>query len=165
MEKIKSLSQKLTDGSFSEAIPFGADAINIDLAEGKNLEEKIAEMDNKASGRAPTYHASSAEIYGLASDKEYGHVKITDTYTLLTNNGKGQALSQKAANEIYRNYLAKELQVFYVLNDEILFSIFSTGWQRDNISLNLVSDYFKIEEIEDGHYKLTVKNIHGQIIE
>ena len=60
----------------------------------------MAEMDNKASGRAPTYHASSAEIYGLASDKEYGHVKISngDCNSVASANGLAAGMNHSHSN-------------------------------------------------------------------
>lgn len=44
-QRIKELRVKNND-TFSESYPIGADGSNIDLAEGKNLEEKIKEIDD-----------------------------------------------------------------------------------------------------------------------
>ncbi len=41
MKKIKKLSQRLQDGTFSPFFPIGADALNIDMLSGSNLEEEI----------------------------------------------------------------------------------------------------------------------------
>lgn len=41
MKKIKKLSQKLQDGTFSSPLPLGADAFNIDMISGNNLEEEM----------------------------------------------------------------------------------------------------------------------------
>ena len=41
MEKIKKLSQKLSDGTFSSPLPLGADAQNIDMLSGNDLEEEF----------------------------------------------------------------------------------------------------------------------------
>lgn len=45
MSKIKSLKIKQADGTFSEAISLGADAANVDMADGKTLETKITEIE------------------------------------------------------------------------------------------------------------------------
>lgn len=41
MERIKKLSQKLSDGTFSSAFPIGTDALFIDMLSGCNLEEEL----------------------------------------------------------------------------------------------------------------------------
>ena len=41
MERIKELSQRLQNGTFSVPFPFGADALNIDMLSGSNLEEEM----------------------------------------------------------------------------------------------------------------------------
>ena len=165
MEKIKSLSQKQPDGSFSQAIPLGAVAKNIDLKEGVNLEQKILDMVNKINGKAPINHASNAGTYGLADTENYGHVKVTDNYTTEETDSQSTVITQKAMVEIYNNFLMKILQVFYVVDNNTLYSVFSTAWQVESNALRLLPDYFSLEALDDGHYKMTVKNIHGQIIE
>lgn len=45
MDKIKSLKVKQADGTFSEAIPFGADAVNVTMADGSTLEDKISGLN------------------------------------------------------------------------------------------------------------------------
>lgn len=44
MSKVKSLKIKQADGTFSEAIALGANAINVDMANGKTLETTIEEI-------------------------------------------------------------------------------------------------------------------------
>lgn len=46
MDKIKSLKVKQSNGTFSDAIPFGANAENIDMADGSTLEAKISSIVN-----------------------------------------------------------------------------------------------------------------------
>lgn len=41
MKKIKKVSQKLQNGTFSVPFPLGADAFNIDMLSGSNLEEEM----------------------------------------------------------------------------------------------------------------------------
>lgn len=41
MKRIKELSQRLQNGTFSAPFPIGADALNIDMLSGSNLEEEM----------------------------------------------------------------------------------------------------------------------------
>lgn len=41
MKRIKKLSQRLQNGTFSAPFPIGADALNIDMLSGNNLEEEM----------------------------------------------------------------------------------------------------------------------------
>lgn len=41
MKRIKKLSQRLQNGTFSAPFPLGADALNIDMLSGSNLEEEM----------------------------------------------------------------------------------------------------------------------------
>ena len=41
MNRIKELSQRLQNGTFSAPFPLGADALNIDMLSGSNLEEEM----------------------------------------------------------------------------------------------------------------------------
>lgn len=41
MKRIKELSQRLQNGTFSAPFPLGADALNIDMLSGSNLEEEM----------------------------------------------------------------------------------------------------------------------------
>lgn len=41
MKRIKKLSQRLQNGNFSAPFPIGADALNIDMLSGSNLEEEM----------------------------------------------------------------------------------------------------------------------------
>lgn len=53
------------------------------------------------NGKAPTNHASSANTYGVGSATNYGHLKISDTYTSVLATCSGVAASQKAVACIY----------------------------------------------------------------
>ena len=130
MKKIKALSEKLSTGSMGEHIPLGADAENVDLANGKNVETAIAEINSKNNtqdsnisgltnrmstaesnisnlqegflGKPPTNHASSSLTYGGGTSSLYGHVKLTDAYTAATGTADSSiGASQKAVNSAY----------------------------------------------------------------
>lgn len=53
------------------------------------------------NGKAPTSHASSATTYGVGSADNYGHLKISDTYTSVLAACSGVAASQKALACVY----------------------------------------------------------------
>ncbi len=46
-----------------------------------SVASKLSEVDTKIAGKAPISHASSATTYGVGSDSNYGHVKLTSTYS------------------------------------------------------------------------------------
>lgn len=50
-QKIKTVKQKLANGTYSTPIPLGADAVNIDLTSGHNLQTALGtiEVDTKGS--------------------------------------------------------------------------------------------------------------------
>lgn len=53
------------------------------------------------NGKAPTSHASSADTYGVGSAANYGHLKISDTYTSVLAACSGVAASQMALACVY----------------------------------------------------------------
>ena len=55
--------------------------------------------------KAPTNHASANNTYGLGSSSNYGHVKISDTYSSEVS-GDGIAASQKALHDVYAAAIA-----------------------------------------------------------
>ncbi len=66
MKKIKKMSQKLKNGTFSNPIPLGADAINIDMLNGNNLEEEIP--------------LGSPNLISFDVDTETGGMKVIEEY-------------------------------------------------------------------------------------
>lgn len=52
-QKVKSMKEKL-DGSFGNAIPLGANAVNIDLADGHNLQEALGTVKIEEKGNLQT---------------------------------------------------------------------------------------------------------------
>ena len=52
MDKIKSLKVKQADGTFSTAIPFGADAVNVTMADGSTLEDKVSTISQEISNES-----------------------------------------------------------------------------------------------------------------
>ena len=71
MSRIKSLKIKITDTDFGEPIPLGADATNVDMSTGENVEEAMLnrveqEFDNTAQGDASLVNADTVQGEGLA---------------------------------------------------------------------------------------------------
>ena len=58
-------------------------------------------ISNVNNAKAPNNHASSATTYGVGSSSNYGHLKISDTYTSILSACSGVAASQKAVADAY----------------------------------------------------------------
>lgn len=74
MDRVKKLKVKKTDGSFTDYIPIGADAENIDLEDGSNVQDEMNKMYNK-----PYYFNSVVEMKNADYLKE-GDCVITLGY-------------------------------------------------------------------------------------
>ena len=46
MAKIKKLKVKQADGTYGTEVAIGANAANVDFTDGKNLEQKVVEINN-----------------------------------------------------------------------------------------------------------------------
>lgn len=53
-QKIKSMKQKLANGTYSDPIPFGANGENIDMKNGYNLENTLGEINVQTEGTIKT---------------------------------------------------------------------------------------------------------------
>lgn len=61
----------------------------------------ISDINSALGGKAPTGHASSETTYGVGSSANYGHLKISDTYTSVLDECSGVAASQYALATAY----------------------------------------------------------------
>ena len=43
-DRIKKMKIKQKDGTYGTQIPLGANAVNVDMASGKNLEQEVSEL-------------------------------------------------------------------------------------------------------------------------
>ena len=81
----------------------GAD-VAMPISLGASLNSRVAELEEGGGGGgaggdyAPVNHASGATTYGVGSSSQYGHVKISDTYT---TNMANTALSVNGAKSMY----------------------------------------------------------------
>jgi hypothetical protein len=100
--------------------PIGADAENVDIsynssgvavdsddesvASTSDLKTFINSTNTNLGGKAPTNHAANTTAYGGGTNANFGHVKLTDSYTTVDQNAK-------AANSVGASAYA--LQEFY----------------------------------------------------
>lgn len=103
MSKIKSLKVKQADGTFAAAVPIGADAANIDLTRGQDLETVITEIESNFNN-----YYDKAAINGLLEGISTLDIEVvsdlpssdisTSTIYLKLNASAG-------ANNIYDEYI------------------------------------------------------------
>lgn len=65
----------------------------------------IAELRTSVNGKAPTNHASTANIYGQGSPTNFGHLKVVDSGTATASTGT--AASPKLVNDLISSLLPK----------------------------------------------------------
>ena len=58
-------------------------------------------LQGAESGKAPTYHASSAKTYGVGGSSVYGHVKLSDSHTSASGATSGVAATPSAVKAAY----------------------------------------------------------------
>jgi hypothetical protein len=61
----------------------------------------LEEVDNTLSGKAATSHASTATTYGIGTESEYGHVKLSDSTSSTSGTSAGIAASPAAVKAAY----------------------------------------------------------------
>lgn len=69
----------------------------LDAAQGPVLKTSI-------DGKAPTNHASTATTYGLGNASNYGHVKVSDTYSSEVSGGNAAGGISASQNALYNVY-------------------------------------------------------------
>jgi hypothetical protein len=158
-EKIKSLKQKLVNNAFSDSYPIGVDAENVDFKDGSTLDKQIDQIKEQFNEKADINHASIKKDFGIGTKNFYGHLKITDEYIKSVEDATNTAISQNGIINMFNKYLLNILKVFYIENDNILFSSLNTGWQTEINKMRLISDYFSITLGSDGNNILVVKDV------
>lgn len=53
-QKVKTIREKLANGTFSSPVPLGANGVNIDLASGHNLETALGTIEVETKGNVQT---------------------------------------------------------------------------------------------------------------
>lgn len=154
MAKIKTLSEKLSSGAFSTPYSIGADSKNIDFEDGKNLDEKISEINEAIEGKAKKNHASTTEEFGVGSEDSFGHLKISSEFKKTLADPESTAMSQEAI----KNFI-EYLGLFQTLEDDtLLFSSLNTAYFKigERSTLNLIPNYFEIQS-NGSDYTLVIK--------
>lgn len=154
MAKIKTLSEKLSSGSFSAPYFIGVDSQNVDFQDGKNLDEKVLEINNNIESKAKKNHASATEEFGTGTEDSFGHLKISSEFKKALNDPESTAMSQGAI----KNFI-EYLGIFQMLEEEtLLFSSLNTAYFKigERSTLNLISNYFEIQP-NGSDYTLVIK--------
>lgn len=154
MAKIKTLSVKLSNGSFSAPYSIGVDSQNVEFQDGKNLDEKVLEINNDIENKAKKNHASATEEFGIGTEDSFGHLKISNEFKKTLNDPESTAMSQGAI----KNFI-EYLGIFQLLEEEtLLFSSLNTAYFKigERSTLNLISNYFEIQP-NGSDYTLVIK--------
>ena len=83
-QKIKSIKQKLANGTFSNPIPFGIDGENIDLANGYNLQQTLGTINVNNKGTVQKQLNDLEISVGSKAEANSIYTK-TEVNNLLTN--------------------------------------------------------------------------------
>ena len=83
-DRIKKIKIKQNDGTFSDYIPIGANAKDIDMANGYNLENTIGTIDVDKEGSIKTQLSKTTKYYDSVADMKAD--------TQLTGGGQLQSL-------------------------------------------------------------------------
>jgi hypothetical protein len=159
MGKIKSISQKLVDGSFSKPYPIGVDAANVDMADGSTLEEEVKSLNNSISEKAPINHACKEDTYGIGTKIAYGHLKINDFYNQVADeDASSTAVSMAAIVPVSKGGTGKtSITADHVLVGGIIDGVYSeraiqTGSPQEKEDALITSGgvYTAVSEIKTG---------------
>lgn len=92
IKKIKEIKIREDDGSYSDPIPMGADAINVDTLNGSNLEQDLININNSLSNNENKIISVDNKVNGLASGSPLAASSIsgmTDTTKIYVNTTDG----------------------------------------------------------------------------
>lgn len=112
MKKIKSISQKLSSGLFSLPYPIGADASNIDLSDGNNVEDILAKVPVERGGTGKNSISKDKMLIG-DNNNSYREIGFDDIPTKNSEN----LLSSGTIFESLKNAGGASQNFEVVLND------------------------------------------------
>lgn len=102
MDKLTSIKIKRTDESLSDPIPIGVQAENVIYDDTHNLIDIITglqqDLNELSNQKAPINHGSTTQVYGIGTLNDYGHVKLSDSYST-TDATTGLVPSPKALSD------------------------------------------------------------------
>ena len=109
----------------------------------ETLQGSVTNLNNEMASKAPTNHASNSNRYGLGSDIDYGHVKLTSDFNSPT---PGAAIASDMLPRIMRQsrnvlFCGDSYSVEYDSVDQFygighyLQSVYATAWNVTNVSV------------------------------
>ena len=110
-------------------------------------------IQTQLNGKAPKSHASTATTYGIGTASNYGHIKLSDTYSSKVSSAaaaNGVGVSQNALYNAYSN----------ILTNVILHNIVIKEFTVDNISIapNAVATIkFENTQRNDGYSRAMIR--------
>jgi hypothetical protein len=96
---------------------------------------QISSHDTAISGKAPTSHASSATTYGIGTASNYGHIKLSDTYSSKVSSAAAANGVGASQNALYNAYNALQTS-FQAGVDSVYNAIVSAGTTPSSKSLS-----------------------------
>ena len=137
-QTIRSAKQKLASGVYSNPIPFGAEAVNVDLANGYNLEDTLGNIDvaNKGAVQAQL-DKHTQDIATNKANIESNDVDIINLQSRASVN-EANIASNKAAIEVNEDNIQKNAENIamntanIVSNDEDILSLQGRVTQNEN---------------------------------
>lgn len=125
ISKIKEIKIREEDGSYSDPIPMGADAINIDTANGSNLETDLININNK-------FIEKDTQISNLENKDITLNSKIDDNINNLQNQINGLASgSPLVANSIEE--MTDTTRVYVNITDGYWYYWSGSAWTKGDI--------------------------------
>lgn len=145
-QTIRSAKQKLASGVYSNPIPFGAEAVNVDLANGYNLEDTLGNIDvaNKGAVQAQL-DKHTQDIATNKANIESNDVDIINLQSRASVN-EANIASNKAAIEVNEDNIQKNAENIamntanIISNDEDILSLQGRVTQNEtDIAENLAA--------------------------
>jgi hypothetical protein len=126
---------------------YSADAKTVG-EEFASTNQAITTLNTNVNGKAPKSHASSGTTYGIGTASNYGHVKLSDTYSSKVSSGAAANGVGASQNAVYNAYNALNTKVTkvktYVGSDGKLHFVDASG--ADTVLPFSSSKYFHTTE-------------------
>lgn len=106
------------------------------------------------TSRAPTSHASSATTYGKGTASDYGHLKLSDSFTSTSSTSGGIAATPKAVNDAYNNAILDVQEMYGDVDTSISPGSTSTNLPTSAAVATFVSD--QIGAVDAMRFKGTI---------
>ena len=150
MDRIKKLKIKKQDGTFSDYIPIGADAENIDTTDGESVQLKL--------NKKPYYYNSVADM--KADNKlKAGDMAITLGYYEANDGGGAEYVITDSEPDSYFNRTSNNLYAKLLIYKDFI-NVLKIGCKNDNdfdnsSIINNALNYFTTLYFPSGKYKVS----------